>query len=403
MLSRRRFLGGTAAAASWVALSPGTPPLLVRAADAAAKSGRSDRVLVVLELAGGNDGLNTLVPFEDAAYYRRRPTLAIRKADVHRLSDTLGLHPSLKALAERFRQGELAVVQGVGYPQPDRSHFRSLEIWHTASTNAQAPPTGWLGRYLDTLRAGGLPALVLGAPRPQALAATKTSAFDVDQLESIEAAAGGSNSRSKLVRRLSSRAPGEAEPATAVARQARAMYAAADQLRAAADKYRSTIEYPDTELGRRLRKVAQLLSADRGTRIVFVSQDGYDTHSAQADQHAARLEEFSAALDSLLRDLAALDLADKVAVMVYSEFGRRVEQNASGGTDHGAASCMFLAGKQVRGGFYGDMPSLEKLDDGDLVYSTDFRSVYATVLDGWLGCRAKPLLGDDFPELKLFA
>ena len=407
MLRRREFLGVGAAGLSYVSLAGGMPALFARAADASKRADANDHALVVVELGGGNDGLNTVIPFEDALYYRNRRTLGIPKKDVIRLSDQVGLHPRMKALGELFREGRLVVVQGVGYPVPDRSHFRSMEIWHTASTEPTAPPSGWLGRYLDELEPA--PAemfprgLALTSALPQALQAQHATVPVVTQLDSVGDA---SEAQSALLRKLNTNRSGSASGPTAfLRRQADTLFRTADRLKAAAAKAQPApaVEYPGGDLGSQLHRAAQILGAGLGVRVLFVSHGGFDTHSNQAETHGELLEVLSKSLEAFQRDLAARKLAEKVMVMVFSEFGRRVDENASLGTDHGAASCMFLVGKKVKGGLAGQYPSLARLGDGDLIFNTDFRAVYATLLDRWMGCSSQGLLGKPQPTLDLIA
>jgi uncharacterized protein (DUF1501 family) len=403
MLTRRGFLGRTAAGASFLSLSGAAPALFARAAESAKSADRNDHVLVVVELAGGNDGLNTVIPFEDDLYYKNRPTLGIPKGEVLKLGDQIGLHPAMPLAQELFKDGKLAIVQGVGYPEPNRSHFRSMEIWHTASTAARTPTTGWLGRVLDARfdpdEADGLRALAFTGGLPQAMQADKWS---VPVIQQLEAFAGGTepSARDKTLRKLSTQGKTDDAAIRFVRRQADAVFRAAEKLRDAAAKYQSAVQYPPG-LGDQFRRAAQVITADLGVRLLFVSQGGYDTHSGQAGAHQALLGELSGSLAAFQHDLEKHSVADKVLVMVFSEFGRRVDENGSQGTDHGAGSCMFLAGAKVKGGVTGSHPSLAKLGDGDLVHSVDFRSVYATVLDKWLGCPADKLLGQRFETLDL--
>jgi uncharacterized protein (DUF1501 family) len=403
MFTRRNFLQATGSL-SFVSLAGGVPRLLAQAALAAAATERSNGVLVVVELAGGNDGLNTLIPFDNDLYYQNRRTLGIAKNDVIKLSDQVGLHPRLAELGELFRDGRLAIVQGVGYPQPDRSHFRSMEIWHTASVDARPPVAGWLGRWLDATAAEDpeqFAGLTLTSSLPQALRAEKVVVPVVEQLQSFAGDEETSPQRA-LLKKLSTAAGGEA-PVAFLREQAAAVYRASAKLRDAAARYRSTITYPETPLAGQLRQAAEIIAADLGVRVLFASQDGYDTHAAQADGHAELLGQLSEALAAFQRDLAEQKAAERVVVLVFSEFGRRVDENASRGTDHGAASCLLVVGEPVKGGFYGQYPSLEQLGDGDLIFNTDFRSVYATLLGRWLGCPADRVLGGEFSPLEFVA
>jgi uncharacterized protein (DUF1501 family) len=403
MFTRREFLGRSAASLSAISLHGCMPGLFAQAAEAAAKADQTDRVLVVIELSGGNDGLNTLIPFENDLYYKNRPTLAIDKKEVLRLNDQLGLHPGLKPLDELFRQGKLAIVQGVGYPEPDRSHFRSMEIWHTASTGRIPSHTGWLGRYLDqqpkAALANALSGVALTDSLPDALQAERFVPPVVSSLDALTSAEEDTRVPLALLRELSKPTGSAADPASFVGQQAESSFQIARQLERAMADYKSTVDYGDTGLAGQLRRASQIIGGKLGTRVLFASQGGYDTHSAQADAHRALLVELAGALAAFQQDLERLGHADKVVTMVFSEFGRRVDENSSRGTDHGAASNMFLLGGKVKGGLSGSYPSLEKLGDGDLVYNTDFRSVYATVLDRWLGAPSAGVLQGSFKSL----
>ena len=405
MLTRRQFLTRGAAGVSFLSLGGAVPGLFARAAEEAARADRNDHVLVVIELAGGNDGLNTVIPFEDPRYYKVRPTLAVPRDKVVKLTDHVGLHPALEPAANLFKDGRLAVVQGVGYPEPDRSHFRSMEIWHTASTAPRPPGTGWLGRVLDyEYRPGDddkLRGLGLADALPQAFQAEKVSVPVVQQVETFTAPEEGTP-KQRLLRRLSTGPASGGEPVGFLRRQAATLYRTADQLRAAAEKYRSDANYTGN-LGDQLRRAAQLITADIGVRLLFVSQSGYDTHNQQANTHQGLLTELAANLAAFQEDMRKQKCADRVLAMTFSEFGRRVDENASQGTDHGAASCLFLSGAKVKGGLAGSYPSLEKLGEGDLIHTVDFRSVYAALLEKWLGCPSEKLLGAKFPPLDVVA
>jgi uncharacterized protein (DUF1501 family) len=402
--TRRRFLAQGATALSFVSLGGSMPGLFARAAEASSLADKNDHVLVVVELSGGNDGLNTVVPFEDALYYKNRRKLGLPKNAVKKLNEWVGLHPNMEPLAELYKAGELAVVQGVGYPKPDRSHFRSMEIWHTASLEGVPPTTGWLGRTLDATE----PASPDGSPRglslteslPQAFQANQVVVPVVGQLDAIYEEAQADPSTATLRRKLST---GPETPGALgfLRKQSESVYRTADRLKAATEKYKSEVVYPEGELGDQLQRAAQIIAGRMGVKVLFASQDGYDTHSDQLETHAALLGELSNALASFRKDLTAQGVADQVVVMVFSEFGRRVDENASGGTDHGAASNLFLLGSKVKGGLVGKYPSLANLGEGDLIYNTDFRSVYSTLLDQWLGCPAEKTLGQAFSKLDL--
>lgn len=402
-VTRRDFLA--TAGVSFVSLGAFAPRLFAQAAQASAAAGKNDNVLVVIELSGGNDGLNTLIPFEDDLYYKNRRSLAIAKAEVHRLSDRAGLHPAMGPLAELYKEGRVAVVQGVGYPEPDRSHFRSMEIWQTASTAKRPPTTGWLGRFVDQLPRDAadstLPGLAFTGGLPQACQAEKSVIPVVGELEAFAGAEQSDQPDIALRRKLSTASGAAKGSLTFLRNQAATVFRTVDKLKGAAEKYKSTVEYPGSPLGGQLKHAAQILAGDLGVRVMYASQDGYDTHSAQGEQHAGLLGDLSTSLAAFDKDLRGLGLADRVAVMIFSEFGRRVDENASAGTDHGAASCLVALGAKVKGGLYGEYPGLDKLGDGDLIFNTDFRSVYAALLGRWLGCDAKQVLGEEFAPIGL--
>lgn len=401
--SRREFL--SAAGLSFVSLGAWAPRLFEQAAQAAESTAGTDRVLVVVELSGGNDGLNTVIPFENDLYHRNRRALRIAKESVHRLDDQLGLHPALEAFSELYKEGRLAIVQGVGYPEPDRSHFRSMEIWHTASTERRPPDTGWLGRTLDQIsgpeRDGAIPGLALTGNLPQACLARKVVVPVVGELEAFASTELPEQKEIALRRKLSTATGTANRPVQFLRSQAATVYRTVDKFKAAAEKYKSSVEYPGSALGQQLKRSAQLLAGELGVRVLFVSQDGYDTHANQAQQHSGLLADLAGSLSAFDRDLRALGLENRVATVIFSEFGRRVDENASAGTDHGAASTLFVAGAGIKGGLYGEYPKLDKLDEGDLIFNTDFRSVYATLLESWLGCDPRTILGGDFPRVTL--
>jgi uncharacterized protein (DUF1501 family) len=407
MLTRRQFLG-TSAGLSALTLGGAVPGLFARAAADAAKADRNDHILIVIELAGGNDGLNTVIPFEDDRYHKARPTLHVAKEQVQRLTDSVGLHPSMESAAQLFKQGTLAIVQGVGYPQPDRSHVRSREIWHTASTAPRAPSAGWLSRVLDAGYTEGdddaFTGVALTDGLPPALVAEKRTVPAVRQIENLNTGVADTPDadppRARLLRRLSTGPTVKGEPIPFLRRQAETAYRTAAKLRDAAANYQSDVEYPG-DLGAQLRRAAQVIAANLRVRLLWVSQEGYDTHSKQGPAQQALLGELAGALAAFQKDMEKQKAAERVLVLTCSEFGRRVEENANQGTDHGAASCLFLCGAKVKGGLAGTCPSLEKLDEGDLIYTVDFRCVYAAVLEKWLGCDAGALLGAKFETLNL--
>ncbi|HBI43112.1 MAG TPA: hypothetical protein DDY78_09695 [Planctomycetales bacterium] len=407
-LTRRRFLQTSLAAAPLVALAPTVPSFLVNAARAG-NNKPSGRILVVVELAGGNDGVNTVVPFADEGYARARNKLRLPREGLIRLNDEVGLHPSLKPLAATWEAGRLAVVQGVSYPNPSRSHFVSRAVWHTARPDGQGcQGVGWLGRALDQGdRRVGQAVYVGDGPVSVAVCGQQRSCISIDRPEDC-----------RLVGDLPLRGPAALVPASEpvgdgllafTRRAALDAYATADQL-GKSQSGRPASVYPANALGRRLQTVASAIKAGLQASTYYMVQGGesddgvgdYDTHVGQLSRHAGLLAVLASAWRSFLDDLAAAGLADRVVLLAYSEFGRRVEENASGGTDHGTAGPVFLAGGAVRGGLVGATPKLLDLEEGDLKAAIDFRQVYATVLEDWLALPAKEALGGAFEKLSLF-
>lgn len=406
--SRRQFLHEALGASSLLAWGGQVPGFLVRSARAASVGVRdSNRVLVVVELTGGNDGLNTVIPLADPRYERARPSLGINRAQVHRLSDDVGLHPALEPLARLVKAGQLSVIQGVGYPNPNRSHFRAMDIWHSATPDEHAPHEGWLGRAVERAPqpTRDLPALHLGpSPLPLALCGRTTSLPSVDSIERFQLRAGERVLGQPALASLAEVDRGAAATPLLerVRRDQLAAYASSAEVQRAVGRPADTGEFPASPLGRKLRLVAQLIDAGLSTSIYYVNQPGYDTHARQAPTHAALLGELGQALGAFATELEQRNLLDRVALVTFSEFGRRVAENASQGTDHGAAGPMFLLSGRVQAGVVGSHPPLDDLDDGDLRFHTDFRRVYATLLDTWLKVPSREVLQGEFAPLALF-
>ncbi|HEV3257399.1 MAG TPA: DUF1501 domain-containing protein [Gemmataceae bacterium] len=399
MLSRRDFLKHS----SLLALAPTVPGFLAQTARAA-KTERDGRVLVVIQLDGGNDGINTVVPFADPGYAKHRKVLRLPKDRLVKVNDQVGLHPSLADAGKLFEAGRLAIVQGVSYPNPNRSHFRSMAIWHAARLDAEEHGgLGWLGRALDDnprTAGGAASSLLIGSgPPPVALRGRRAVASAMERLDDF-ALASGADPRKAI---SSMKEP--ADDLTAFVRRSMLdAYATADRL-AEVTKARDTgARYPDSGLGQRLQMIARLLKVGFGSRVYYTVQGSYDTHSAQLQTHSQLLFELATGLKAFLDDLAASRLADRVAVLIFSEFGRTVSENGSAGTDHGTSAPVFLAGPGVKAGLVGTTPSLLDLDEknGDLKMNVDFREVYASVLEDWLQLPAKDALGSTFKHLPLF-
>ena len=407
--SRRKFLAAVSAAATsgLVSFSPHAPRFLL---EGAAYGGErtGDNVLVVVQLSGGNDGLNTVVPYKDETYRTRRASLALGEASVLKIEAGLGLHPSLTGLATLLEKRHLAIVQGVGYPNPNRSHFESMDIWHTAHTQPQDRAAGWLGRAFDARRAllaesPDPPALHLGAEdQPLALAARDVPSPSIRSLDQFRLETGG-DVRQREAIAAAAAAPRQSASDLLKFVQTRATSAleVSRRIEASAGEYKTPVKYPGTPLAEKLKRVAQLIDAGLATRVYYVALDGFDTHSDQAAAHAGLLSQLGGALAAFAEDLEAHQQLGRVLTLVFSEFGRRVEENASRGTDHGAAAPLFLVGNRVKAGLVGKHPSLGDLADGDLKFHTDFRAVYAAALEQWLGWPAAPIVGEAFVPAKV--
>ena len=371
---------------------------------------KANNILVAVQLTGGNDGLNTLIPFGDPGYYQFRSSLAIPTTDVLALTDSVGLHPRLTGLKSLYDEGLVAAVQGVGYPNPNRSHFRSMDIWHTARPDI-IERTGWLGRYMDACQCGQtqpLPAVSAGDQLNSMFYAEHTLVPAVASIGgfSLQTESGDRNSRQIQIQTLRNiyQQAGNWPAHEALMRQtALKALDGADQLAQAAGGYHSPVQYPTgNPLAAQLQMVAQIIAGDLGTRVFSVQLGGFDTHAVQFNQQANLLGQLGEALAAFQQDLAAMNKQDNVVMMTFSEFGRRVAQNGSNGTDHGTAEPMFVIGTRVVPGLYSTYPRLDDLDDnGDLKFSTDFRNVYAAVLQDHMGVDPTPVLAGSYDPVKV--
>jgi uncharacterized protein (DUF1501 family) len=410
--NRRDFFRSSLASSTLVSMGASTiPGFLARSARAAASAKPNDRVLVVVQLIGGNDGLNTVVPHGFDGYARGRRALRLPTGQIHKIDKEIGLHPAMGQMAKLVEDGRLAIVQGVGYPNPDRSHFRSMEIWESARLENETPTAGWLGTVLDGQPrpvGGDLLALhVDHRATPLALRSKRTEVPSVESLDQYRLQVGSGGADGRVLRdaidhvaRLERSA--DTPLLDFMRRSSLAAYESSKRLEEVQRKTSGSSKYPTFRLARRLELVAQVLKAGFGTRIFYTALDGFDTHANQLNAHAALLTELSDSIAAFFKDIAAAGLSDRVALVTFSEFGRRVAENASMGTDHGAAAPLFVAGPVAHPGLVGPHPSLEDLDNGDLKFHTDFRRVYAAILEQWLGCPAAPVLGASFEPLGLF-
>jgi uncharacterized protein (DUF1501 family) len=379
--------------------------------------------LVVVQLTGGNDALNTIVPYGEGLYYDMRRTVRIAQEDVLPIDDHFGFHPSMRAIKPFWDAGNMAIITGVGYPNPNYSHFRSMDIWYTCEPDKIATD-GWLGRTvheIDPTAENVLTAVNFGRGLPRALSLAGVPVASVAQLDTY----GLLTSLSSVPRRQSAlevfsclyddgwndqghptEAPDTARPGDEVLRYMGQTgldaQKGADILRTALGKYQSTVQYPNSSLAQSLKGIAQVKLADLGTRVFYTSLFGFDTHATQLPTHAKLWQEVSEGVAAFFDDLRAHDKADDVMMLIWSEFGRRVKDNGAG-TDHGAGSIAFILGDHVKGGMYGEYPSLKPTDLtlGNLKYSVDFRSMYATVLDQWMHIESEPIVNGSFEEFAI--
>ena len=347
-----------------------------------------------MQLDGGNDGINTVVPFKDDGYARHRKAIRLSEKRLIKVSGEVGLHPAMGDAGKLLESGRLAIVPGVGYPNPSRSHFRSMATWQSARLDERDHTgLGWVGRGLDegpATRDGAPAAFLIGSDDPPpAIRGRRLVSAALDRLDDYAVTGKDAGARP-----TGSSTAGD-DLGQFLRRSLLDAYTTADRLADVAAARDVRASYPDSELARRLGLTARLIKAGLGTRVYYLEQGGYDTHGQQIPRHAVLLEELSASLRAFLDDLSASRLADRVVVLVFSEFGRRVAENGSIGTDHGTAGPLLLAGPCVRPGLHGAYPSLMDLADGDLKMTVDFRRVYATVLESWLGLPAKEALGGD--------
>lgn len=368
------------------------------------------KILVVIEMSGGNDGLNTVIPHADPAYAKLRPNIGLPSAEVVKISDKLGLHPRMTAMGKMFEKGEVAVVVGAGYPNPNRSHFESMDIWQSGDpSRTKMERSGWMARYFDSdghFKGNPLSGVVLGSSMPLALTSHDSP---------VSVIGNGTDFGNSVAMLRSPAQPGMAgAPMGGTVARSNAdfirnvgndIYTSSQDIKKAMthydDKAALAAAYPaNNGLAQSLQTVAKLITGGLGTRIYYLSTGGFDTHANQPPQHAGILGGMSEAIAAFRRDLAFAGRDQDVMLMTFSEFGRRCQENGSAGTDHGAASSMFIVGGATRGGIYGEQPSLTDLDDGDLRFNTDFRRVYATVLDKWLAAPSTPVLGGQFEPLK---
>ena len=388
LLKRKEFLQvGSLATASLML------PKFLKAFEAGNMVPSGNKVIVILQLSGGNDGLNTVIPVRNDIYYRSRPRLGIKKDKALSLTDEVGLHPALTSFKELYDDGSLAILNNVGYPNPDRSHFRSMDIWHTASQSTEYWSHGWVGRYLD--------AQCNGCDKP-------TQAIELDDVLSLALKGNDfkgiavkdprrlyGTANEKFFRDVMKNHKDEAgeQPVDYLYKTMAETLSSADYIFQQSRLHPSSAEYPKSDLGNSLKTIASLIYSEINTKVYYVSLGSFDTHINQDGQQQRLFTEMNEAVKAFVKDLKEQKRFEDVLLFTFSEFGRRVEQNASNGTDHGTANNMFLvSGGLKRKGVLNPMPDLSDLNEGDLKYNVDFKNVYATVLKKWLNADDEKIL-----------
>jgi len=365
-----------------------------------------NRILVVIELSGGNDGLNTVVPFGDAAYYRARPKLGIKESEAIQVASGYGFHPSMVGFERLYKDGHLAVVHGCGYEHPSLSHFSSMGFWHTGVPNG-GETLGWLGRLADRTYDPHTRNMIVNLGTSQSLAVRSQQHSPLVFDDPARFRREGNDEEKHVLAELSRTRATTNATLEFLASTAQNATESSDLVRRASSTYRTPVDYGQGGgLGGNLQRVAALIAAEMPTRVYYVTYSGnsFDTHVQQADLHTRLLMYTADAVRGFMDDIKRLGRGDDVAMMIFTEFGRRVEENGSLGTDHGTATPMFVIGQGVRGGFYGRHPSLTDLDDGNMKMTTDFRRVYATMIKEWLGYDDTPtVLKGRFEPLGVFA
>ncbi|MDB6064428.1 MAG: hypothetical protein JWR26_636 [Pedosphaera sp.] len=441
--TRREFLRSTVlgGALSWTVpafLANTFSALQSDAADSATQivTGKDSTILVVLQMAGGNDGLNTVVPFTNDFYHRTRPKIALAPNDILKANDEVGFHPSLTGFKDLYDAGNLAVIQGIGYPNPNRSHFRSTEIWQTGSDSEKIEKYGWLGRYFDNACQGCDPSVGvnIGRQMPQSFTAKTPTGVSLenpqsyrfmssdrgrrtgaggsedsyrkmnepDEAMSMDSTSGGAeNNSGDTIGSIHGSTTHSGSALDFLERTAMDAQVSSEKIRTISGKIENKATYPQSQLANALKLVARLIGGGLPTRVFYVSQGGYDTHTNQLATQQRLLKDLGDSVKAFTEDMKVQGNMSRVLLMTFSEFGRRVAENANSGTDHGAAAPMFMIGNKVKAGLFGKYPSLAPNDlvNGDMKYNVDFRSVYAGVLEGWLKTPSAPILGRQFPPL----
>lgn len=356
--------------------------------------------LVIIQLSGGNDGLNTIVPYGNDMYYQKRNTIAIQPTELIKLTDMQALNPNLSALKELYDQGWMSIINSVGYPNPDRSHFRSMDIWQTGSASDQFLTTGWIGRYLDAncaVNNESYTAVEVDDTLSLAMKGARMKGIAVQNPSKLY-----NNTREPFFKKLVSEHDAHLNEDNLgyLYKTMIETYSSANYIQQTLKTYKTAAAYPQTGFANQLKSVAKFINSGLKTRVYYVSLSGFDTHTTQLNQQGRQLKIYGDAVAAFVKDLKQTCKLDDTLVMTFSEFGRRVEQNASDGTDHGTANnIMLFGGKLKKQGIYNNAPNLAQLDNGDLKYEIDFRNVYATLLDKWLDVNNSKVLTNGFKGL----
>lgn len=392
-MKRRNFIKSSAVASSALMM----PGFLSAYTGNNLTSSRSGKILVVIQLSGGNDGLNTIIPFEDDIYYRERPMISIPKNEVLKVGSEMGFHPELAPLRDLYNAGQMTIINSVGYPNPTRSHFRSMDIWQTGSGSEDYWSTGWLGRYLDS-HCQGRPAhhaLEVDEGLSLAMRGLHKSGFAMSDARSVKNATANRFLNKASKTNFSSESNLSYLYKTLVKTQE-----SADYLFEKSKVHTSKTTFPNGKFAQDLKQIAELITADTATQVYYVSLGGFDTHAQQRGRQKRLLKTYAEAVKAFTDDLKSNNLFDDTLIMTFSEFGRRVKQNASGGTDHGTANNVFLmGGKLKKPAFFNAAPDLTNLQNQDLVYDIDFRQIYSTILDRWLAADSGVVLKKEFSLL----
>jgi uncharacterized protein (DUF1501 family) len=394
-LSRRNFLKISSLASTTLFM-----PEFLKAFERRSFIDANGKILIVIQLSGGNDGLNTIIPYRNDIYYKSRPMIGIKKEDAINLTDDVGLNPALKNIKSFFDQGYVSIINNVGYPEPDRSHFRSMDIWQSGSSSDKVITTGWLGRYFDSTGKStnnrNSFAIEVDDTLSLAMKGENRKAIAVSNIDQFYKAANNPFNKTLTAHSYEH----DAQLARYLYQTLRETTSSAEYIYEQSKIYNSTQVYPDTALGKRMKTIGSLINSGTDTKVYYVSHGSFDTHVNQKDRQQKLFEQLDDAIAAIVADLKQNNRFKDVLIMTFSEFGRRVEQNASNGTDHGTANNMFFISENLKKqGLYNPLADLTNLDEGDLKYQIDFKEVYSTVLNNWLNTNYKTILDKEYKVL----